>query len=124
MLNIPTGSNTGPPRQEPAGPPGPAGPAGPAGPPVQGPQGPQGPEGPAGPEGAAGEGGIYLVDANGHDIGQVLDALNGVVLRKLRNDQVWMYALPAGFIEGGIDFYHSTVDCSVRACCPRRRARA
>jgi hypothetical protein len=42
----------------------------------------------------------------------VLDALNGVVLRKLGNDQVWLYAPPSGFLETGIDFYHTAADCS------------
>jgi hypothetical protein len=42
----------------------------------------------------------------------VLDALNAVVLRKFGNDHVWLYAPPSGFLDSGIDFYHTAEDCS------------
>lgn len=63
--------------QGPQGVPGPQGPQGDVGP--QGPTGPQGAQGIPGPQGPQGPAGqqLHLYDANGQDLGTILDSING-----------------------------------------------
>jgi len=87
------------------GPQGPTGPQGPAGDP--GPQGPQGIQGPVGPAGAA-----TIVDALGVELGVATEPYSGMVMHKVGDDTVVVFASPQGFARGPIDFYHLSDDCS------------
>jgi hypothetical protein len=90
------------------------GPEGPAGP--QGEQGPQGPEGPRGLQGADGRpgerGGLFVVDANGNEVGALTDVHNAYVVRRAGDDMVWFVAPQAGLPPTQTIFFHAQPDCS------------
>jgi Collagen triple helix repeat (20 copies) len=103
----------GPPGPEgPAGPQGAAGPAGPAG--AQGSTGAMGPAGPAGPtgsQGPSGVGALIVTDATGEQLGRY-DPDSQTVIHPFGSNFVAIAVDSSGFTETGIDFYHTSADCS------------
>jgi hypothetical protein len=122
----------------PQGPTGPQGPAGPQGPQgagggqgdrgpsgaagsdgaqgLTGPEGPEGPQGPQGPQGADGKpgarGGLFVVDANGIEVGALTDVHNAHVVRPAGDDLVLFIAPKDGLPAARTIFFHAQENCS------------
>jgi hypothetical protein len=78
-----------------------------------GPAGSAGATGPAGAPGASGTG-LHAVDANGREVGALLDA-NDVVVKHPDNGMALLFSVNGtnGFEETGLPtFYHESTDCS------------
>jgi hypothetical protein len=83
---------------------------------AQGPEGPQGATGAQGPQGADGRpapqsGALLVVDDAGQDVGYVVDAYNGYVIRKAGTDMVWFTAPQSGLSADPIIFFYTEPNC-------------
>ena len=56
--------------------------------------------------------GAALVDANGVVLGNVVDTVNGLVVRTAGNDKLLVQATANGIVQSTISFAHTTRDCS------------
>jgi hypothetical protein len=60
-----------------------------------------------------GGGGTVVVDANGQEVGALLDAMNGYVIRKVNGDPVFFAARSDGLLPPAeLFFLHNTSNCS------------